>query len=99
MLTKLLVVKNLVHEILIQIPETRASDKLLIIEVYKKLGVPPTSSLGSVFTNPYLPTFESIGRARRKCQELHPELRPPKINQQMRLEMEQNYREFAKEAE
>lgn len=99
MLTKLLATKKLVEETLNEIPETRSSDKLLIIEIYKKLGVPPTSSLVSVLTNPYLPTFESIGRIRRKCQELHPELRPPRINRLMRMEMELNYREFAKEAE
>jgi predicted RNA-binding protein with EMAP domain len=59
-------------------PSTRNSDKRLIWQVYKDMY-----PFGQDLTISYhdfmeLPAFESITRARRKIQEIHPELQATK---------------------
>ena len=43
-----------------------------------------------------LPSFESIGRVRRKLQEQNPDLRANEVVRDARRHMEDDYREFAK---
>lgn len=71
-----------VKSILITNPNTRNSDKLLIGEVLKSIGavtkidyfgVKEAVLLDKLLSGNF-PSFESITRARRKVQELHPEL-------------------------
>jgi len=44
-----------------------------------------------------LPSFESVGRTRRKLQAEHPELLGSIRIQKIRAKQEQNYRRYAKE--
>ena len=44
-----------------------------------------------------LPNFESVGRARRKVQELYPELQSDEKILEERTKREEEYREFSKE--
>lgn len=44
-----------------------------------------------------LPSLESMGRARRKVQELYPELRANNDVQAMKEEQEEAYKQFARE--
>ena len=44
-----------------------------------------------------LPSFESVGRTRRKLQAEHPELLAGIRIQKLRAKQEQNYRRYAKE--
>ena len=63
-------------------PETRGSDRLLIWEVYKYIGIvkeveffgTQEGILKQNFLSAKIPPTESITRARRKLQEKHPEL-------------------------
>lgn len=72
--------------ILETIPETRNSDKLLIWEYYKadgriqemqnQFGVYQEALARNHFLSRKITSTESITRARRKIQEIHPELAP-----------------------
>ena len=46
-----------------------------------------------------LPTFESVGRARRKVQELNPDLAPSKKAKELKDINEEEYEDFSKETE
>lgn len=71
-----------VKRILTIYPTTRNSDKALIGEVLRSIGAVTTveyfgdkeAVLLEQLLSGKLPSFESITRARRKVQELHPEL-------------------------
>jgi hypothetical protein len=72
-----------IKRILTIYPQTRNSDKLLISEVFRSTGaIHPVTYFGqeyeAVFLNQLisgkLPSYESITRARRKVQEVCPEL-------------------------
>jgi uncharacterized pyridoxal phosphate-containing UPF0001 family protein len=66
-----------VKDLLTQYPELRDSDKKLLWIVWHKLGLLQRTEATNFITYPnYMkaPSSESITRARRKVQELHPEL-------------------------
>lgn len=64
---------DIVKDILVRYPETRSSDKYLIWEVLRLLGFLEAGQLTwDRFRK--TPPLESITRARRKVQEMHPEL-------------------------
>lgn len=73
---------DLVKNILENSEQTRNSDKLLIWEVYKKIGIVKDvewfgdreAIIRDNFLSARIPATETITRARRKIQELHPEL-------------------------
>ena len=89
-------VQEIVHNILIDKPETRADDFLLVAEVYAPLvgdGVTLKTALKwhKVFG---LPSFASIVRARRKLQKKYPEL-VNKETAEIRAQEEEEYRAYA----
>lgn len=87
---------DLVKSILESVPETRDDDFELIYEVAKEFGW-GGCAFGQALTlwrDRGCPSFESITRARRKVQELHPELRSEERVAEMRAEQEGQYREF-----
>lgn len=89
-------VQPLVHKALIDNPETRADDFLLVLEVYKNFAV-PNMSFDSVFKYHKelgLPSFASIMRSRRKLQSKYPELVNEKAAE-VRAQEEKEYREYA----
>lgn len=73
---------DIVKKILENIPATRNSDKLLVTEVLRYGGYiknveyfgDKEAILLSDILRGNMPSFETITRARRKVQELHPEL-------------------------
>ena len=72
---------KLVEEELRENAEARNSDFVVIANVYKKLGIATSLTLSDIailstleISSNKFPSFESITRARRKIQELHPEL-------------------------
>ena len=86
---------EIVKEILIFVPETRTSDKLLIGEIAKEFGHDPNyDSYYDIANDKKFPSFESITRARRKVQELYPDLRVEKVAES-RTNKETEYIEFA----
>ena len=75
-------------------PITRDNDEMLICAVYSRYyNVDMDESFGKVMSNDKLPSFETIGRCRRKAQEQHPELRGRKDRD--RLERQKEYIEYA----
>lgn len=60
---------------LIQVPESRRSDDILTLEVYRRLGVNIHDSFYNLMVNGELSTRETVTRVRRKLQQHFPELR------------------------
>ena len=90
-------VQPLVYNALLNFPETRKDDFLLVLEVYKTI-INPDMRFDLVFTHHKalgLPSFASIIRIRRKLQREFPDL----VNTdtaEMRAEAEKEYRDYAK---
>lgn len=72
-------IHNTVKEILEAVPETRNSDMLLYyfvcIQINKKVMNLPFWVVLTNLKHYGLPPIESVGRVRRKLQEIYPELR------------------------
>lgn len=88
--------ENVVSEVLERDPSTRNDNFFLINEVYKSLGVDTNNNMAFLLRNHLfykLPSFESITRARRKVLEKRPYL---KGNEDIRKEMELEYREYSR---
>lgn len=69
-------VQPLVYTALVERPEARADDYILVLEVYKHF-ISPEMSLKTVLEHHIelgLPSFASIVRSRRKLQRKYPEL-------------------------
>jgi hypothetical protein len=79
-------------------PVTRDDDRLLICAVYSHFyGVDLCQSFGSVLIDNKLPSFETIGRCRRKAQEEHEELRGKRDKE--RIERQKDFIEYATQGE
>jgi len=85
----------LVMEIMEEQPETRSSDKQLILSVYKKVGVDIWSPFTEVLTNKDIPPMESITRCRRRVQEHHPNLLGAESVEEQRCLNEQEYKKWS----
>lgn len=88
-------VYDIVKELLTKYPEMRNSDKKLIWGVYWRkqlvqVNVNEPRGMSRMLYMNFLqgPAFESITRARRKVQELHPELGPTGVVKKRRHEKE-----------
>lgn len=80
-------VYDIVKDILIKYPATRSSDKKLIWVVWGTLGyLEGTSMPREKFFDS--PSLESITRARRKIQELNPDLSANKLVKESRARIE-----------
>ena len=89
-------VQQIVHNILIDKPETRADDFILVLEVFKHF-VNENVMLATVFIHHRdfgLPSFASIVRARRKLQRQYPELED-KTATEIRAQEEKEYKAYA----
>lgn len=89
-------VQPLVYTALIDNPETRTDDFILVLEVFKNF-VTPEMRLETVLEHHIelgLPSFASILRSRRKLQRKYPEL----VNEtaaDIRAEEEKEYKDYA----
>lgn len=89
-------VQPLVYEALVDHPETRTDDFILVLEVLKNF-VTPEMRLETVLEHHRelgIPSFASILRSRRKLQRKHPEL----VNEtaaEIRVQEETEYRDYA----
>lgn len=82
-------------------PEARNSDNDLYIKYLNWLGIDENyCTVATLFRNiktKGIASFESVGRCRRKCQELYPELRANKATEIARINEEQVYEDFAQD--
>lgn len=90
-------VQPIVFNALLEKPETRADDYILVLEVYKHF-ISVEMSLETVLKHHIelgLPSFASIVRIRRKLQKKHPELASSIAVAKMRASEEREYRAYA----
>jgi len=87
---------DLVKSILEEHPSARENDLELIWCVASEFELTRCTFTNTIveWRKRKLPSFESLTRARRKVQELHPELRSEERVAEMRAEQERQYREF-----
>lgn len=86
-----------VEEILVKDPRTRNSDELLYgIYISDKIGLISAVNFFIHFANYNVASFGTISRARRKIQEMHPELQASKEVQEMRNELQGSFFDFAR---
>lgn len=94
---KLNMLKDLVFSILKDKPMTRNSDRLLYNEVCTELGYDTHRMTAyEMLHNSEMPSTESVGRARRKAQEEHPELRATPQVADRRQERYSEFLEFVR---
>lgn len=101
---KLLNVQEKVKGLLTRYPETRDNDMLLYVkfaelidsEYHQNALHRPFEDVVLNLKEYNLPSFGSVGRARRKLQEKYPELRADDKVEYFRSEEEQKYREYAR---
>lgn len=81
-------------------PTTRSSDSELYLEYLKCCGLTATISIGyamHLISEKKIASFESVGRCRRKAQELYPELRACESVRRARIDAEEPYEDFAQD--
>lgn len=91
-------IEPLVKSALVNCPETRSDDYVLILKVLETF-VTPTLTLDAVFKNHVLlgiPSLETITRCRRKLQANDPSLRDEKA-EKIRAAEEVEFRKYSKE--
>lgn len=92
-------IEGIVMETLMEFPDTRLNDDILIFRVYKKINeeVVLRELFLEIMLNRKqygLPSYKSIERARRKIFEKYPVLKPKRVTK-LRKEMEHKYIEYA----
>ena len=85
-----------VEQILEEYPVARSDDRFLITAIYSKYTCvdAPFSQVMGDYT---LPPFESIRRARQKIQEKREDLRANADIEDVRMKLQEEYIEFARE--
>lgn len=85
-----------VKNILKAYPQTRDSDNKLVAIIWGEDTVRDSTNILVLLADDKLASFESIGRARRKVQELCPELRGKKYfkRQGLQVEVKKDLREI-----
>lgn len=87
-----------VEQILEDYPMTRGDDRLLITTLYiRNCGVRPNASFKEVMQDYTLPPFESVRRTRQKIQETREDLRANAETEKIRMMLQEEYIEFARE--
>ena len=93
-------IEGKVRAILEKDEEARNDDMTLYLAVcntcLKGTGAMPFAEVMAQYRHLGLPSFESVGRTRRKLQEKHPELLGSLRMQKLRARGEKAYRKYAK---
>lgn len=84
-------IKKFVLAELKQNPVSRKSDKVLFLEVCRRMGIDVYQPMDYLFITNAIPNPESVRRCRQKIQQHHPELRDEKTVER-RAELEEEYR-------
>lgn len=89
----------MVEDTLVSYPETRSSDDLLIVHVYRDYyGIRAENFINVMVKRKAmkLPSFETIRRCRQKLQEKHEFLRANEATEKARLEAQEKYLEYVR---
>lgn len=100
-MAKLNKVEGLVKGILVESPEARDDDDILYMKVVEKygLGEIPVKAFLKCRRTYRIPSYESVGRCRRKLQEKYEEFRGSRASQETRTEEEGKYIVYALKGE
>lgn len=100
---KLNTMSEKVKEILTNKPKTRDDDNILFAHYLNSLGVSVCKTsyweVSQRIVSGELLSLESVGRVRRKVQELYPELGGSAEKRKIRYRATEDYREFARQKE
>ena len=99
---KLKTISAEVKELLQKYPRARDDDMLLYSYYMNIKGYSWNITVSELYylqKEGNLPTFESVGRARRKVQELNPELGPTTQVRKMRYRAEEDFKAFSRKKE
>lgn len=92
----LLTLEAMVRPVLERKPITRDSDKELALVIWNTYyGINPWSPVCEVMRNECIPSIESIGRCRRKIQEKDETLRGSRRKEQIRMNEQEKFIEYA----
>jgi hypothetical protein len=90
--------EDMVREVLKKDPKARDDDRILTLDVWCNVfGINPWSPVTEVMRNKDLPSQESLGRVRRKIQQTEENLRGSKAKEQVRMDAQVDYIEYARE--
>lgn len=95
-------IESKVMEILQKYPESRRNDFALYARYIQENNA-ELRDVGLIYALMQasalnMPNYESVTRARRKIQQQHPDLKPPKKTRELRGEREKMFREYAKQS-
>ena len=96
---RLFKVQEMVENTLLAYPETRSSDDLLIVHIYRDYyGIRADKFINVLVKRREnkLPSFESIRRTRQKLQEKHEFLRGDERTEELRISEQEKYLEYAR---
>ena len=100
-MSRLKVLKHKVYKELVENPESRGDDYILVMNIWSKVyGINANDSVSQVMRNHAvlgLPGWDSIRRCRQYIQAECPELRADEETEAKRLEEQRSYIEFAME--
>lgn len=85
-----------VRETLKRDPKARDDDRILTLDVWCNIyGINPWSPVSEVMRNKDLPSQESLGRVRRKIQQVDESLRGSKYKEAIRMNAQADYIEYS----
>lgn len=88
---------ELVKDLMVKNKKAREDDFFLYGEVIKLFGVSTRCHLNTIFRyirQKRIPPFETVNRARRRIQELYPELRADSFVESARLDKGEEFMDF-----
>lgn len=95
-LDELKTIESKVEYLLERYPQTRNSDKVLLMNLYSMFyNVNILDTFASVLLDPLLPDYGSVSRARRKIQARREELRAEDKVEECRINIQAEYIEYA----
>lgn len=93
----LYILQDIVQEVLEEDEHARCSDNYLFLQVLGRiLRNSKKRTVEEVLSNPGLPKFSSVSRARRKIQQKCPNLRASRKIEEGRTQKEEVYRKYAR---
>ena len=93
---KLKTIEAMVRDALVHDAKARDDDRILTLDVWCNLyGINPWSPVSEVLRNKDLPSQESLGRVRRKIQQTEENLRGSKAKEQVRMDAQRDYLDYA----
>ena len=89
--------EEMVREALKRDPKARDDDRILTLDIWVNVfKVNPYAPVKDVMRNKELPSQESLGRVRRRIQQVDESLRGTKYKEKIRLNAQADYMDYAR---